>query len=134
MTNTTKVTKKDRYAEIRAILKEQGKDELVEFIDHEVELLSKKSTSKSAAKNSAANAQLDSRILSLLEENEAGLTASQILKNVDVSGIEGLAELSLPKINNRLSALGKEQKAIDRAKDKKSVIFKIGKGEGFGKD
>ena len=131
---TTKVTKKDRYAEIRAILEELGKDELVEFIDHEVELLSKKSTSKSTAKNAAANAQLDARILKLLEENEAGLTASQILKNVDVSGIEGLAELSLPKINNRLSALGKEQKAIDRAKDKKTVVFKLGTGDGFSKD
>lgn len=131
MANTTKVTKKDRFTEIRNILKEMGKDELVEFIDHELELVSKKSTSKKATANQEANAQLDERILKLLGEHEGGLTASQVLNQVDISGIEGLADLSLPKINNRLTALGKEQKKVDRKKDKRTVLFKLGTGDGY---
>ena len=131
MANTTKVTKKDRFTEIRNILKEMGKDELVEFIDHELELVSKKSTSKKATANQEANAQLDERILNLLGEHDGGLTASQILNQVDISGIEGLADLSLPKINNRLTALGKEQKKVDRHKDKRTVLFKLGTGDGY---
>jgi hypothetical protein len=132
MANTIKITKKDRFTEIRDILKELGKDELVEFIDHEVELLSKKSTSKKAVANQTINAELDERILELLGEYEDGLTASQILNKMDVSGIEGLADLSLPKINTRLTALGKEQK-VDRKKEKKVVLFKLGTGDGFSK-
>lgn len=132
MANTTnKVTKKDRFTEIRAILEELGKTELVEFIDHELELVSKKSTSKKATANQEANAELDERILKLLGEHEGGLTASQVLNQVDISGIEGLADLSLPKINNRLTALGKEQKKVDRKKDKRTVLFKLGTGEGY---
>jgi hypothetical protein len=42
-----KITKRDRYAEMREILKDIGREDLVGFIDHEVELLDKKNAGKS---------------------------------------------------------------------------------------
>lgn len=42
-----KITKRDRYAEMREIFEGIGREDLVGFVDHEVELLDKKNAGKS---------------------------------------------------------------------------------------
>ena len=124
-----KVTKKDRMNEIIDILNELGgHDELVEFIEHEIDLLNRKKSNKKD-KNADVNAALDDRILEVLNEAEGGLAASTILAKV--GAIEGIDVLTLPKINSRLSHLGKEAGKIDREKTKKGSIFILGTGQGF---
>ena len=70
MANTTKVTKKDRFATLKAIvevLDREDKDELIAFIDHEVELLSKKrSTSDKPSKKQIENEGIKTEILAYL--------------------------------------------------------------------
>lgn len=132
MTNgTKKVTKNDNFNAIKEILsKMEGTEALIEFINHEQELLAKKSNSKGESKMAKINAQLDENILALLQER-GPLSASEIVEKVSIDNIEGLEKVTLPKINSRLSYLGKEAKQIDRIVDKKSVTFAIGTGNGF---
>ena len=125
-----KITKKDRYNEIIAILeKMENTEELVQFVQHEVELLNRKTNSPRKKPNAEANGRLDEKILEVLGETETPMTASAIL--VAVGNIEGIDTLTLPRINSRLSYLGKETKQIDRSKTKKGVLFSIGTGTGF---
>jgi hypothetical protein len=134
MANTTKVTKKDNFTAIYDFLKNNGQESLATVMEHELELLEKKSNSggKKTNKTAKINAQLKERVLEMLQGGDS-MTATQIMKGLDISGIEGLAELSLPKITRLLTDMGKVDKTLDRSKDKKGATFKIGTGNGFEK-
>lgn len=131
---TTKVTKKDYFNMIISMAEEANRQDIVDFCSHELELLGRKSNgtgTKSETKAQKINKVLDERILAVVTEASTPLTASAIMGLVDISGIEGLTELTLPKVTNRLTALGKVGKSIDRIKDKRQVFFTAGTGEGF---
>ena len=134
MANTTKVTKKDNFTAIYDFLKNNGQESLATVMEHELELLAKKSNSGGNKTNKTAkiNAKLKERVLEMLKNGDS-LTATQIMKGLDISGIEGLAELSLPKITRLLTDMGKVDKTLDRSKDKKGATFKLGTGNGFEK-
>lgn len=126
-----KMTKNDNYNAIKEILsKMEGTESLITFIEHEQELLAKKSNNKGESKMAKLNEQLDERIHDVLVLY-GPLSASEIVTNVDLTGIEGLEKVTLPKINSRLSYMGKTKKEIDRIVDKKNVRFSVGTGEGF---
>jgi hypothetical protein len=63
-TNATKVTKAMRFEQIKAIVSDNA--ELVAFIDHELELLKKKNSSKGESKNAKANADIKANIVTLM--------------------------------------------------------------------
>ena len=67
MANTRK-TKRDFFAEIRAIV--EGNEELVKFIDHEVELLDKKNKNKSSkpTKAQVENEGIKAKIVEFLKD------------------------------------------------------------------
>ena len=75
-TNTNKVTKRDRFAQLRAIVIDN--EELVAFIDHEVELLNKKNSSKGETKAQAENRAIKSNILGVM--GTQSMTIGQITK------------------------------------------------------
>lgn len=69
MANSTKVTKKDRYATLKAIvegLDREDKDELIAFIDHEVELISNRKRSDKPSKKQVENEGIKAEILAYL--------------------------------------------------------------------
>lgn len=80
---TVKVTKKDRFAEIRGIVAELGRTDLVEFVDHEVELLNKKATNKSSKPSAKQieNANLSATIYDAILGLEP-MTVTDIIKTV----------------------------------------------------
>ena len=134
MADTTKVTKRESFNAIIDILEAQNEDILANVMRHEIELLDKKkSGTKGETKTQKINKVLDERIMDVLEASTEPLTASAIMAKVDYTGIEGLDGLTLPKITNRLTALGKVGGRVDRIKDKRSVLFATGTGEGFNK-
>lgn len=120
-----KVTKKDNFNAIRKILEDAGRDDLVAVVDHELELMAKKTNNKKKEENQKANSVLDERILALLKVTD-GLTATEITKAVDTTGIEKLdgEQPSLPKVTNRLTAMVKAE-VIKREQDKKIIRFYI---------
>ena len=130
-----KITKRDRFNTIIEWAEEKGDEGMRAFAEHEIELLdNKKSGTKSETKAQKINKVLDERIMAVLENAEEPLTASSVMNLVDISGIEGLDSLTLPKVTNRLTALGKVAGRVDRIKDKRSVFFSVGTGEGFNKE
>ena len=83
-----KITKKELFAEIRAILEtvEQA-DHLVEFVDKEVELLNRKSAKASSGERKATATQLANEMLKaeILMDMEVGKAYSvgEIRKTID---------------------------------------------------
>ncbi len=76
------MTKKETFATIKGILNENGIVDYDEFLDHEVELLSRKrSKSSKPTKRQVENESIKARIAEVL--NDEGQTVTEILKALD---------------------------------------------------
>ena len=73
----TKITKKDQFANIKAILNEGGHTEFDEFIDHEIELLSKKRSSVNSKAKAEADARME-RAFAALSEMDKPVTITEL--------------------------------------------------------
>lgn len=111
----TKVTKMDNFTAIVDVLKGVGRTDLVEVMEHEMELLAKKNSYKSTkpTKTQVANAEIKANIFGQMESGKA-YTITEIIKTFD-----GCGELS----NQRVSALvnqmvdeGQVVKTVDKRK------------------
>ena len=118
MTNK-KMTKRDYYNALLALKEVKGNEELVKFINHELELLAKKnSAEKKPTAVQIANENIKEVILETLKENGGMMTISEMQKaNAE------LGEMS----NQRISALVrqlKEDGKVERIEDKRKAYFK----------
>jgi hypothetical protein len=68
----TKTTKRDNFTSIIAVLKDAGKDDLVAVMEHEIELLDKKSANRSTKPTvrQAENAEIKSAIVASFEKGK----------------------------------------------------------------
>lgn len=114
-----KITKRKRFVEIAGILAEGGYDELVEVINHEVELLDKKAAKakETATKKSAANDALTEAVKGALTDEFATIA--------DITAIVAADDetVSTAKVQYRLNTLVKNGVAV-----KEQVT--VGEGEG----
>ena len=116
MENQKKVTKRERYAELRVLA--QGNEELMAFIDHEIELLNKKSASKSKA--DVAKAELNVSLMNEVAEvlaNGKKMTATEIMKASDT-----LKEYTVQKITSLLKAMV-ENGTVAKVTEKGKSLF-----------
>lgn len=118
MTNK-KMTKRDYFNALLALKEVKGNEELVKFINHELELLAKKnSAEKKPTAVQIANENIKEVILETLKENGGMMTISEMQKaNAE------LGEMS----NQRISALVrqlKEDGRVERIEDKRKAYFK----------
>ena len=125
-----KKTKKDLYMEMVEIFQELGKGEYVDFCNHQIELLDKKSTgSKGLTKIQKENETIKDMILEELakHQGENGITITELLKQSDV--LSNYVTVEGKNITNqKLSALIKklvDAKTVSRTTDKKTSYFKI---------
>ena len=118
-TTSTKLTKAQKFAMLRAIPAVAGNPMLVEFIDHEVELLSKKnSAEKKPTAQQVANAGIVTAIIEGMEPNRL-YTVTEVIKE-----IPQCAELT----NQRVSALLRqlvEAGKVKRTEDKRKAYFSL---------
>ena len=117
----TKVTKRDNFNAIVAVLEEAGKPELVAVMKHELELLEKKNSYKSTkpTKTQVANAALKAEIVDILKAEPNRLfTASEVLKALDNP------ELSGSKVTSMITQL-KNDGIVVRTEDKRKAYFQI---------
>jgi HSP90 family molecular chaperone len=118
----SKMTKKDWFAVVKAIVEASDsaqKDEAVKFIDHEVELLSKKSAKSGQTKTQKENVAVMEKIKTALASVDSPVTISELMKSS-----EDMAEYS----NQKLSALLKklvESGEVVRTEDKKKAFFSL---------
>lgn len=120
MSNVKKVTKRDNFEEVIKIATELGRTDLVEFAQHEIELLDKKANSKVATKTQKENEGLKENILEFLRDNSNEMfTITQLQEKV--AELEGLS-------NQKVSALVAQMvktEEVKRITDKKKSYFQI---------
>ena len=118
-TTSTKLTKAQKFAMLRAIPAVAENAMLVEFIDHEVELLSKKnSAEKKPTAQQVANAGIVTTIIEGMEPNRL-YTVTEVIKS-----IPACADLT----NQRVSALLRqlvEAGKVKRTEDKRKAYFQV---------
>lgn len=119
MTNSKKMTKRDYFTILRASYPETASnyDEVIAFIDHELELLAKKnSAEKKPTAVQVANEGIKSAILEGMEPNRL-YTITELIKE-----IPECAEMT----NQRVSALVRQMMPlqIERVEDKRKAYFR----------
>lgn len=112
-----KLTKKDFYKKLRVIV--EGNEELETFIDNEIELLNKKSNSKTPSKTQIANESIKEKIVKILTILAKPATITDIQANDNE-----LAEMSNQKISALLTQLVKAEIVV-RTVDKKKAYFTV---------
>ena len=113
-----KKTKREFFGEIREIVKENT--ELVAFIDHELELLDKKTSAKSTKVNTE-QVELMGKIVDALNKIGRSVTISELQKeNAE------MAEYSNQKLSAMLKKLV-DNKQVTKMVDKKKSYFMVAK-------
>ena len=120
--NSTKVTKRERFSQLMEIVKASNVEnsaELVAFIEHEVELLTKKnSRSGKPTKTQVENETIKAQIISVLERVGKPMTVTQLLAESEFTG------LSNQKISALLTQLRKSGEVV-RTIEKKVAFYSL---------
>lgn len=121
-----KPTKRENFIKIIEVLKESGRDDLVKVIDHEIELLDKKSASGKMTKTQLENADIKEMILSALEQIGEPVTITDLLaKSPELAK-------KTNNSNQKVSALVtqlKEDKLVVRTQVGKKAVFSLAEEE-----
>lgn len=111
-----KKTKRDLFLEVREVV--AGNEELVAFVDHELELLDKKASTKSTKVNEEQVALME-KIVNALNEIGRSVTISELQKeNAE------MAEYSNQKLSAMLKKLV-DNKQVTKMVDKKKSYFMV---------
>lgn len=109
-----KKTKRDLFLEVREVV--AGNEELVAFVDHELELLNKKTSTKSTKVNEEQVVLME-KIVNALNEIGRSVTISELQKeNAE------MAEYSNQKLSAMLKKLV-DNKQVTKIVDKKKSYF-----------
>lgn len=118
MTNK-KLTKKDHFNALLALEEVKENQALVDFISHELELLSKKNTAdRKPTANQTENEVIKSAIV-------AGMTANRLYTVTEIiKEIPACNELANQKVSALFRQLVAENK-VDRIEEKKKAYFRL---------
>ena len=120
--NSTKVTKRERFSQLMEIVKASNVEnsaELVAFIEHEVELLTKKnSRSGKPTKTQVENETIKNTILDTLQTIGKPVTVTQLLAT------DELNSLSNQRVSALLTQLRKSDKVV-RTVEKKVAFYSV---------
>ena len=122
MTTTKKMTKKDYFNALLNIPAVGTNDELVAFIEHELELLERKSEKKAGDKKPTAvqleNEKLKKAIAEQMEPNRLYAIAEMVKIFPECEG------LSTPKMSSVLNQMVNEGKVVKET-DKRKIYWKL---------
>lgn len=117
MANEKKLTKRDKYNMLLAIADVANDEMLVEFINHEIDLLSRKnSADKKPSATQVANAATQSAILEAMETG-VRYTVTEIMKSVPAC-----ADMTNQKVSSLMRALVNAD-FVERIEDKRKTYF-----------
>lgn len=114
-----KATKKEMFGKLIELAQENERTDLIEFCEHEIELLNKKASASGQTKTQAENEKIKIVIVEELTRIARAVTISELIKES-----ENLGQYS----NQKLSALLKqmvESGTVTRIVDKKKSLFTI---------
>lgn len=114
-----KATKKEMFGKLIELAQENERTDLIEFCEHEIELLNKKASASGQTKTQAENEKIKVVIVEELTRIARAVTISELLKES-----EELGQYS----NQKLSAILKQMVESGTARkivDKKKSLFTI---------
>ena len=117
MAEIKKLTKKEKFGMVLDYI--QDNEMLVEFINNEINLLEKKSSSTSKSKNQLENENIKNRIVDILKEIGEPITITELQKSNSEMGGH-----SNQKLSALLTQLVNENRVV-RIPDKKKTYFKV---------
>ena len=120
-----KLTKRDYFTKLRAIVADDA--ELVAFIDHEIELLTRKNASGTQTKTQAENVKIAEILLQELAKVGNPITITDLMNQSEVIANYRL-ENGNPLSNQKISAIFKQlvdNKEIVKVIDKKKSYFSV---------
>ena len=116
-----KMTKKDWFAMVLAVVEKsevENKAEMVEFINHEVELLNRKSGKTGQTKTQKENEILVEQVFVALSEFDKPITVSEFMKE----SAHEVATLSNQKLSALLKKLVDSGRVVKTTEKKKSYF------------
>jgi hypothetical protein len=111
-----KLTKKEKFAMIKEYI--QDNEMLMEFIDNEINLLTKKASSSAKSKTQVENEKIKEQIIVLMKSTNIAYTITDFQ-----NAFEEMKDYSNQKLSALFTQLHKENK-IERIVDKKKTYFK----------
>lgn len=126
MAEIKKVTKRENFGKVLEYVKDNA--ELVAFINHEIELLDKKSASKGSSKTQKENIELKDVIYNELAKCEKPITVTDLMKGSEIITnytLEDGRPLSNQKVSAILKMLVDNDKTVVRTTDKKKTFFAV---------
>ena len=119
MADIKRVTKRENFEEVIKIAEGLGRTDIIEFAQHEIELLDKKASSKTTTKTQKENEGIKTVIKDFLNATPNEMfTITQLQEK-----ITDLADFSNQKISALVNQLYKANE-IDKVIDKKKSYFK----------
>ena len=117
-----KVTKREKFEMLKALVKDNAM--LVEFIDHEIELLDKKKSQGNAKANEKMEQSVDLVYKALVVVGRA-VTPSELIAETDLSALENESGVvSTQKVSAMLKKLVDSGK-VEKFTDKKKTYFRV---------
>lgn len=119
MENVRKLTKRDLFGQARELAVANGREDLVAFIDHELELLDKKASASGNSKTQKENLVIMDRLYNELANMDRAVTISEFQAN---------SEYASTLSNQKISALFKkmaEAGKVVRTTEKKKSYFSV---------
>ena len=112
-----KITKRERFESLLTLSQVQADPDMVEFINHELELLAKKnSTTKKPTAVQVANEALKNAIV-------AGMTPDRLyLVSEIIKEIPECNDLSTPKVSSLVNSMPER---VERIPDKRKTYFRV---------
>lgn len=117
-------TKAEMFATVVSIIETvevPNKEELIERLNHEIELLSKKSTSKASVEKAKTDKTLTEFILGVLTEGGAYTVSEIQAKCPELSVAVGISNSKVTSLLTKLVATGE----VTRVKDKKKSLYSL---------
>ena len=118
---TKKMTKKEMFAEVMAVVERaevENKAEMVAFIEHEIELLNKKSSKSGQTKTQKENEILIEQLYTAFAEMEEPVTISEF----QAKSTAEVATLSNQKISALLKKMVESGRMVKTVEKKKSYF------------
>ena len=123
----TKLTKRDYFSQLREIVKDN--ESLVAFIDHELELLAKKNSSRSDApsKTQIENKELSNQILDIMSTLDEAKTVTELINETEIGKLT-FGKENKAMTNQKLSRLVNDMakaNLVKRTEVKGTAYFKV---------
>ena len=115
-----KATKKEMFRKLIELAQENERTDLIEFCEHEINLLNKKASASGQTKTQAENEKIKVVIAEELTRIARAVTISELIKES-----ESLGQYSNQKLSALLKQMVENDKTVTKIIDKKKSLFTI---------